>query len=130
MSSAAKRGPPTSGRSSRNWRPTLASHRPADCGPSWMLESVVSDEVRRQPLSECLGLGLVLDVGRRGAGADEGDVRDGAAGAAGLRIRIDAEIFGAGVRGFADDVGRTGVAEDGPLELALINDRRHIAARS
>src|SRR5580698_4551176 len=37
MSPAAKRGPPTSGLSGRNWRSTPASHRPADEAPSSVL---------------------------------------------------------------------------------------------
>ena len=36
MSPAAKRGPRTSEPSTLNWRSTLASHRPADCGRSWL----------------------------------------------------------------------------------------------
>src|SRR5579859_4638804 len=96
---------------------------------TWSPSGIVLDELLSELLTEGCRRGLILDVARLGAGARERDVGHAAAHAAVGGIRVDAERGRAGVRRLTDDVGGTGVAEDGELKLALVDDGNDIAPR-
>ncbi len=88
---------------------------------------VVLDQLLRKHLPEGRSFALVLDVARPRPGPDESDVRHPAAHAPVARVRVDAELGGGRVRCFADDVGGTGVAENGEKKLSIVNHGDHIA---